>query len=743
MPDGQDPLLMTDSADPRDDHHDAGDAEQREPAPEVKPEDSAAPAEGGESVARALEASASEPSEPSEPSDGEAHASDEGEGEGDEEEGGESESSSGDVAAAEGEGGEKKKKRRRRRRKKKGEATLTGETAPGTAPAPAHSGAHPHAHRREASQPFARFFEGQPRRAPFTAGDVVAGRVESVADGIIRVDLFGKAVAFVDELEPREVPTAPVEAPEAEDDADAVAAEEAAAAIDHDAETHDELDTAVGTPAVVVSETVAIGGAAGEVPAEAEAQPSAEPAPDAEAAAPEESAAVPQEPAEAEEHEAPLAAEPAEQLPPPEPPQLGEIFRGRIGSVAESGHVVIVNRNIVRADAKARLAAARDEKRRVSGVVFGFNRGGFDVMVEGIRAFCPASGMALEAIREPEQYVGKKLDFLVQAPKGAGKAIVVSRRSILERELRKAARERMKSLKPGDKLKGRVTQVREFGVFVDIGDGLEGLVHQSELSWVRGTRPADVAKPGDEVDVEVLQVTPATRKDRNGRVSLSMRTLQADPWDAHADVLAEGSVRKGRVTRTTDFGAFIELVPGIEGLLHITELGKDLKHAKQAIDEGAEIDVVIDRVDRKQRRISLSKLSPVEAAAFAEGKLDVGGRPRSLKPGSMITVVVERVEHGGVVVHAKGILGKRGRGFLPNRELGTAQSEGRRGALAPGAELEVKVIGVDREGGLRVSVKAKEVDEERRAVQDYRREASKKGFGTFGDLLRAKLHGEE
>src|SRR5690606_29742644 len=121
---------------------------------------------------------------------------------------------------------------------------------------------------------------------------------------------------------------------------------------------------------------------------------------------------------------------------------------------------------------------------------------------------------------------------------------------------------------------------------------------------------------------------------------------------------------------TTEFGAFLELVPGIEGLLHVSELGKDLKHANQAVQAGDELDVVIERVDPKQRRISLSKLSAAEAKAVEEGTLDLSKRPKSLKPGSHVIVVIDKVEHHGMQVQVRGVLGRRGRGYLPNRELG-------------------------------------------------------------------------
>jgi small subunit ribosomal protein S1 len=399
---------------------------------------------------------------------------------------------------------------------------------------------------------------------------------------------------------------------------------------------------------------------------------------------------------------------------------------------------------------RADIERYRDQRRRVEGLVFGFNRGGFDVLVAGLRAFCPASAMALEEIEDPNVLVGQKLEFLLSTSQ-AGRDIVVSRRSILERQLRRKAKELVKSLSPGMRFKGRVTHVRDFGLFVDIG-GVEGLVHLSELSYAHGVRPNEVASPGDEVDVQVLRVggeprrgadgregREDRRRDRVTRVSLSIKALLPDPWDEHTEALQEGSVREGTVTRTTEFGAFVELVPQIEGLVHISELGRDLKHANMAVKEGERLHVVVERVDKRARRISLSKLSPAELEDYQQGQLEGGEAPRAVRPGSRITVKVDRVEHRGIVVRVQGVLGRRARGFIPNREMGGDRGSDYRKSYPQGAEIEVKVIGVDRDGALRCSPKALRIDEERRAVKDYRREAAKQGFGTFGDLLKAKL----
>jgi len=240
-------------------------------------------------------------------------------------------------------------------------------------------------------------------------------------------------------------------------------------------------------------------------------------------------------------------------------------------------------------------------------------------------------------------------------------------------------------------------------------------------------------------------VQPATRRDRTGRVSLSLRKCLPDPWEEHADAVKVGAVHKGKVTGTTDFGAFVEIAPEIEGLLHISELGGDkhLKHANEAVSEGDELDVLVERVDKGQRRISLAKLTPEELEAIQKGEIDPTVAPKSLKPGSHVTIVIDRVEHHGCMAHVKGVIGKRGRAYLPNRELPDGSGD-RKKSFGQGKEVQAKIVGKDRSGALRVSVKGRQIDEERKAVREYRKEAAKQGgFGTFGDLLRSKLDGDD
>ena len=666
------------------------------------------------------------------------------------------------------------KKKRRRRRKKKG-----GQAGASEAPHDAKS-AHHHA-------PFIHLFSGGvTRKHAFSPGEEIAGRVERVEHGTVIVDVFGKATAIADVNEPRDIPViahgteerkpeaeatpqedrtveSPVAetsvgeaAPVAEVPAVEVAAVEApvaevARAVERDTSEWQFTSTDV-SDIDDLGEADTVVAAQAFDPTSVVEVPLAPPVPlteattqldhDADAEAGQEAEALATAVTEPPEDPADADLTLLEPLPELEIPQVGAIFRGRISGVAESGHIVIVNRVIDKAAVRKALRAARGLHHRVQGIVYGYNRGGFDVLVGGVRAFCPASAMSLTPIEDPNTFVGQRCEFSLPQDKGGKKSIIVSRRNILEKEARKKARERMAELQAGARLKGKVLEVRDYGVLVDLGDGLDGLVHMSEVSWGRGVRPQDAAKVGDEVEVEVLKVQQATRKDRFGRVSLSMRACQPDPLEAAADSIRPGTPIKGKVVRTTEFGAFVQLQDNIEGLLHISELGgsRELTHAKQAVTEGDEIHVVVERVDRQQRRISLSKLSEADAAAIEAGEIEVGKAPRSLKPGSVVSVVVKRVDHTGVQVQVDGMLGKRGRGFIRSRELQDAHDDKRKG-VSQGDVIEVKVIGTERDGSLRCSVRARLLDDERKAVREYRKESAQQGLGTFGDLLKAKLGG--
>lgn len=259
----------------------------------------------------------------------------------------------------------------------------------------------------------------------------------------------------------------------------------------------------------------------------------------------------------------------------------------------------------------------------VEGVVTGQNKGGFDVQVAGQRAFCPSGQIDLRR-GDPAQYVGQRLRFRVTRIEGGGRNIVVSRRQLLDEEAAAKAAETWQRLQVGAVVAGTVTSLRDFGAFVDIG-GVEGLVHVSELVHGRTGHPSEVLEVGQTVEAQVvkLETDPASGR---GRVGLSLRALAPDPWQTAAARFLAGSSVRGNVRRLESFGAFVEIAPGLEGLVHVSRLALDrrVSHPRQAVAIGDEVDVTVISVDPEKRRIALSMVESArrsrDAGELAESR---------------------------------------------------------------------------------------------------------------------------
>lgn len=242
----------------------------------------------------------------------------------------------------------------------------------------------------------------------------------------------------------------------------------------------------------------------------------------------------------------------------------------------------------------------------VDGKVTATNKGGFAVDLGGQRAFCPFSQMDLRRVEDPEPYVGTTQRFKILEISADGRNIVVSRRALLQTERDEAASATREALAPGAVFEGRVTRLMPYGAFVDIG-GVEGLVHISQISHQRIADPSEVLQEGQDVKVEVVEIQNQG-EGRRERISLSMKTLAADPWPTEAGSIEVGSDVEGTVTRLVDFGAFVQLKSGIEGLIHISELSeRRLLHPREVVSEGDVINVRVLEVDVSRRRISLSR----------------------------------------------------------------------------------------------------------------------------------------
>ncbi|MCP4292907.1 MAG: S1 RNA-binding domain-containing protein [bacterium] len=242
----------------------------------------------------------------------------------------------------------------------------------------------------------------------------------------------------------------------------------------------------------------------------------------------------------------------------------------------------------------------------VEGKVGDTNKGGFSIDLGGVRAFCPFSQIDVRRAEDPSIFVGKSFKFKILEVSEDQRNIVVSRRALLQASREEEGQETRNTLELGANLEGVVTRLVPFGAFVDIG-GVEGLVHISQISFHRVGDPSEVLKEGQTVDVKVMEIQNLGQ-GRSERISLSIKALAKDPWPETADSLAPGTDVEGLVTRLVDFGVFVELLPGIEGLIHISELAnRRIIHPREVLNEDEKIMVRVLDVDLERRRISLSR----------------------------------------------------------------------------------------------------------------------------------------
>lgn len=267
----------------------------------------------------------------------------------------------------------------------------------------------------------------------------------------------------------------------------------------------------------------------------------------------------------------------------------------------------------------------------VEGTVQGEIKGGYEIRLAGnIRAFCPYSQIDLRRADDPAAYLGQKLPFRITKYGEQGRNIVVSRRDLQEEERAAKKEELRRTLAVGQTVNGVISSVRDFGAFVDIG-GLEGLIPASEIAWGRVEDIHSRLESGQQVTVTVHKLDW-----EHDRFSFSLKDTLPDPWEEINLRFPEGSSHQGRVARLTEFGAFVTLAEGIDGLLHISKLGRGrrLKHPREAVQEGDMIEVIIDSVDREKKRLSLSLTGGEEAAEASGGDQEGEATARTEKTGS-------------------------------------------------------------------------------------------------------------
>jgi small subunit ribosomal protein S1 len=483
-----------------------------------------------------------------------------------------------------------------------------------------------------------------------------------------------------------------------------------------------------------------------------------------------------------------------------------EVFIERLED--RNGEAMLSREKAKREESWVALDVAFQKQERVTGVIFGRVKGGFTVDLNGAIAFLPGSQVDIRPVRDVTPLLGTPQPFQILKMDRSRGNIVVSRRAVLEESRAEARTELVSSLKEGQILSGVVKNITDYGAFVDLG-GVDGLLHVTDIAWRRVNHPSEALQIGQTVQVQVIRFNSDTQ-----RISLGMKQLEADPWEGVAAKFPVGAKFKGRVTNITDYGAFVELEPGIEGLVHVSEMSWTKKnvHPGKIVSTSQEVEVMVLDVDANKRRISLGLKQTLENPwdAFAtqhpvgseltgevknstefglfiglpgdidgmvhltdlswtepgeeaiknfkkgdEVKVKVleidaekeriglgikqltedtqGDALAGLKRGGVVTCTVSQVTDGGLEVLVNGVVP----GFIRRAELSRDRSEQRPDRFAVGEKVDAKISTIDRAARrLTLSIKAKEEEEEKQAMADY---GSSDSGASLGEILGAAL----
>jgi small subunit ribosomal protein S1 len=359
----------------------------------------------------------------------------------------------------------------------------------------------------------------------------------------------------------------------------------------------------------------------------------------------------------------------------------------------------------------------------VTGKVIGWNQGGFHVAIGETAAFCPRSEMEVGHAHEPARYLDQEYEFRIQRVEDAGRRVVLSRAALVREERKRQAESTRQSLEVGAVRTGRIRSLTDFGAFVDLG-GVEGLVHVSEISRQRVQNPAEVLKVGQEVQVKVLKIG-----SQGSRISLSIKALEPDPWEAVGERYKAGEPFSGKVLRKAEFGLFVELEPQIEGLIHVSQLpiGKDASDPSLA--PGESISGWIREVDPSRRRISLAMR---EVAVGDPWKEAAGKYPE----GAMVEGTVEKIAQFGVFIELEpGVTA-----LLPGSETGLPRGASLGKAYPTGKKVRLQVASVDlKRRRISLALEGKTLEGSRADYQAYlkkSREISARGLGPMAAALR-------
>ncbi len=407
----------------------------------------------------------------------------------------------------------------------------------------------------------------------------------------------------------------------------------------------------------------------------------------------------------------------------------GDWVEMRVASIRDGIHLT-KGMKVQGADALDMLREAKENVIPVEGRVSGVVKGGFEVNLSGIRAFCPISQIDLAFCEKPEEHVGGRYPFRIMEIKERGKNIIVSRRVLMEEEREKRSKETLARLKPDLECEGKVTKLTDFGAFIDIG-GIEGMVHISEISHGRIGHPSEILKPGQQVKVKVKKI----ESDKEGRpkISLSVKALEPDAWDRGLG-FEEGEIIHGKVTRLADFGAFVEVAPGVDGLVHISEISYErVSHPSKLLKEGEDVDVLVMGIDREAHRISLSIK---EVAIKKKMEMEEGSEKVRLEVGQILRGIVEDGKPYGLFVRLPQF-GPRVRGLLPIEELRVSERGDVKKRFPKGQEIRVEIIAIDEKGRIRLSQRVMEEREDRKDYEKFVEKEEEGGkLGTLGEIFK-------
>lgn len=352
----------------------------------------------------------------------------------------------------------------------------------------------------------------------------------------------------------------------------------------------------------------------------------------------------------------------------------GQLIEGIVAGV--DAHGVRIRTSLVAGTGdRQALVDAFEAGLPVEAKVTGVNKGGFEILVAGARGFCPMSQIDLYRPPEPELFVGRTLTFRITELRDGSP--VLSRQALLREERETQAAAARASIKPGARLHGVVRSIQKFGAFVDLG-GVDGLIHIGELSWSRVEDPHSVVSLGDEVEVVVLEVD-----EKGERISLSLRKAGGDPFEEALGSFQVGDVVEGSVVRLTNFGAFVNLAPHVDGLIHLSDMAHyHVRSARDVLAVGDSVRVKVTGVEVERRRISLSLKELAE-----DPWTDIESRYR---PGATVKGTVARIQPFGVFVDLEpGVTA-----LLPASESGVPEGQGLGPRFRPGSEIEAKVLRV-------------------------------------------------